>query len=160
MATAPKTHSSAGTKFRIASGAPATWDQAGFSAQVFHDIGKIKNGGEFGKKFQLITNQYLSQRGEEKRKGTWNGGALALQVDIAKGNAGQDMCQEALDDDDDYTFEVVLQNGRTFWARGLVTSFPTNVGGANDMTSSTITVEINPIFLATGDEVAALEKTP
>ncbi|MFI8616485.1 hypothetical protein ACIGHN_13370 [Acidovorax sp. NPDC077693] len=160
MATAPKTHSSAGTTIGIASGVPATWDQAGFTAQAPDKIGKIKNGGEFGKKFQLITSQYLSQRGEEKRKGTFNAGTLSLQVDLLKGSAGQDRCEEALDSDDDYTFEIVLQNGRTFWVRGQVTSFPINLGGANDMTSSTITVELNPIFLANGDEVAALEMTP
>lgn len=160
MATAPKTHSSAGTTIAIASGAPATYDQAGFVAQAFDKIGKIKNAGEFGKKFQLITNQYLSQRGEEKRKGTFNAGTLSIQVDILKGSAGQDRCEEALDSDDDYSFEIVLQNGRTFWVRGQVTSFPINIGGANDMTGSTITVELNPIFLASGDEVAALEKTP
>ncbi|MBV7427277.1 MULTISPECIES: hypothetical protein [unclassified Acidovorax] len=160
MATAPQTHSSAGTTIGIAAGAPATWDNAGFDAQVFAKIGKIKNAGEFGKKFQLITSQYLDQRGEGKRKGTFNAGTLSLQVDILKGNAGQDLCQEALDSDDDYSFEVVLQNGRTFWVRGQVTSFPINLGGANDMTSSTITVELNPILLAAGGEVAALEKTP
>lgn len=160
MATAPKTHSSAGTTIAIASGEPASWDQTGFVAETYNKIGKIKNAGEFGKKFQLITNQYLSQRGEEKRKGTFNAGTLSIQVDILKGSAGQDMCEEALDSDDDYTFEIVLQNGRTFWVRGQVTSFPINIGGANDMTGSTITVELNPIFLASGDEVAALEKTP
>ncbi len=160
MATTPKTHSSAGTTFSIASGDPATWDDAGFEAQTYHLIGKIKNGGEFGKKFQLITNQYLSQRGEEKRKGTFNAGSISLQVDILKGSAGQDMCATALDVDADYSFRVVLQNGRTFYLRGLVTGFPVNVGGANDMTSSTITIELNPIFLASGDEVAALEVTP
>ena len=35
---------------------------------LFDKIGKIKHAAEFGKKFQLITSQYLSQRGEEKRK--------------------------------------------------------------------------------------------
>lgn len=160
MATTPKTHSSAGTTFSIASGDPATWDQIGFEAQAFNVIGKIKNGGEFGKKFQLISNQYLSQRGEEKSKGTWNAGSLSLQVNILAGSVGQDMCMTALDSDADYTFRVVLQNGRTFYLRGLVTGFPINVGGANDMTGSTITVELNPIFLASGDEVAGLEAIP
>ena len=160
MATTPKTHSSAGPTFSTASGDPATWDEAGFEAQTYNVIGKIKNGGGFGKKFQLITNQYLSQRGEEKRKGTFNAGSISLQVDILKGSAGQDMCAPALDVDADYSFRAVLQNGRTFYLRGLVTGFPVNVGGANDMTSSTITIELNPIFLASGDEVAALEVTP
>lgn len=155
MATTPKTHSSAGTTFAIASGAPATWDEAGFEAQTFKDIGKIKNGGEFGKKFQLITNQYLSQRGEEKRKGTWNAGSLSLQVNL-NGGEGQALAEAALDSDDDYSFRVVLQSGKTFYCRGIVTGFPTNVGAANDMTGSTITIELNPIFTAGGDEVAAI----
>lgn len=157
MATTPKTHSSAGTTFAIASGDPATWDEPGFAAQTYNVVGKIKNGGEFGKKFQIITNQYLSQRGEEKSKGTFNAGSLSLQVNILKGSPGQDMCAVALDSDADYSFRVVLQNGRTFYLRGLVTGFPINVGAANDMTGSTITVELNPIFLDDDTEVAALE---
>lgn len=160
MATTPKTHISAGTTIGISSGTPATWDKTGFDALVFTPIGKIKNAGEFGKKFQLITSQYLSQRGEEKSKGTFNAGTLNLQVNLFKGNPGQDLCEEALESDADYTFEIVLQNGRTFWLRGQVTSFPIVLGGPNDFASSTITVELNPIFLAAGTEVAALEKIP
>ena len=106
-----------------------------------------------------IEIDYVPPR-EEKRKGTFNAGSISLQVDILKGSAGQDMCATALDVDADYSFRAVLQNGRTFYLRGLVTGFPVNVGGANDMTSSTITIELNPIFLASGDEVAALEVTP
>ena len=159
MATSSNTHSSAGTTFELAQGTPATWDQAGFAAQTFVKIGKIKNGGAFGKQFQIITSEYLSQRGSEKRKGTFNAGALDLQVDV-KTDEGQQLCEEALDDDADYTIRVTLQSGKAYFLRGIVAEFTTSVGGPNDMTSANIKIELNPIFLATGEEVASLLSTP
>lgn len=156
MATTPKTFSSAGTTFSIASGAPATFDAAGFAAQTFDVIGKVKNGGEFGKQFEVISNNYLSQRGTEKRKGTWNAGTLSLTVDV-NGDDGQVACETALDSDADYTFRVVLKNGDTHYMRGIVTGFRMTIGGPNDMTSAAIGLELNPVFLAGGIEVASVK---
>lgn len=156
MATTPKTFSSAGTTFSIASGVPATFDATGFAAQTFEVIGKVKNGGEFGKQFEVISNNYLSQRGTEKKKGTWNAGTLSLTVDV-NGDDGQLACETALDSDADYTFRVVLKNGDTHYMRGIVTGFRVTIGGPNDMTSAAIGLELNPVFLAGGTEVASVK---
>lgn len=156
MATTPRTTSSAGTTFALATGAPATFDGVGFAAQTFKPIGKIKNGGEFGKQFEIIKNNYLSQRGTEKRKGTFDAGAINLEVDLY-GDDGQLLCETALDSDADYSVLITLQNGDKHYLRGLVTSFRTKVGGPNDMTGATIAIELNPIFLAGGTEVASVK---
>ena len=156
MATAKGTFSSAGTTFSIASGAPATFDAVGFAAQTFDVIGKVKNGGEFGKQFEIISNNYLSQRGTEKRKGTFNAGTLSLTVDV-NGDEGQQACETALDSDADFTFRVVLKNGVTHYMRGIVTGFRITVGGPNDMTGAAIGLELNPIFLTGGVEVASVK---
>lgn len=150
------TQSVAGTVVSIASGNPATYDSTGFAAQTWKAIGKLKNLGEFGKQFDLITNQYLSQRGVEKRKGTWNAGQLSLEVNFDS-DQGQDLCQTALDSDADFSFKVMLQSGTIFYLRGLVTSFRMKGGGPNDMFAATIQVELNPIINAAGAEFAAIK---
>lgn len=157
MATAKiGTFSSSGTTFSIATGAPATFDAVGLAAQTFVAIGKVKNGGEFGKQFEIISSNYLSQRGTEKRKGTFNAGTLSLTVDV-NNDLGQIACETALDSDADFTFKVVLKNGDTHYMRGIVTSFRVTIGGPNDMTSASIGLDLNPIFLAGGIEVASVK---
>lgn len=149
------TQSAADTTVHIANGAPATWDVTGFAAQTWLNVGKIKNLGEFGKQFEVISNNYLSQRGTEKRKGTWNAGQLSMEVDL-NGDTGQDMCETALDTDADFSFKVTLQNGDKYYVRGLVTGFRTMTGGPNDMVRGSLQIELNPIFTTT-DEVAAIK---
>lgn len=149
------TQSSAGTTVAIASGAPATWNAAGFAAQTFENIGKLKNVGSFGKQFSLISSEYLSQRGTEKRKGTFNAGSLDLTVDV-NGDAGQVLLETALDSDADFSFRVEFQDGTTYYVRGQVTEFMKNVGGPNNMIEASVKVELNPILDGV-TELAALK---
>ncbi len=159
MATAPyETTSAAGTTISIVGGDPATFDATGFAALVWVPIGKITNAGEFGKTFQLITNNYLSQRGDEKRKGTFNDGQLNLDVDI-KTDLGQAACETALDSDDDHNFKIAFKNGLTYYVRGQVVSFSKKIGGPNDMVAASIGIELNPFF-AGGTELAAVKVEP
>jgi len=150
------TQSAAGTTIAIATGAPATFDIAGFEAQTWLNIGKVKNLGDFGKTFEVISNNYLTQRGTEKRKGTFNAGTLSMEVDSNPGDTGQAMCETALDTDADYSFRVTLQNGDIYYLRGQVTGYPLMTGGPNDMVRHQLNVELNPIF-DDGDEFAAIK---
>jgi len=156
MATVNTTTAS-GTFIGIATGDPATFDETGFSALTYQSIGKITNAGEFGKTFELITNKYLSQRGQEKRKGTFNAGKLDLTVDI-KGEAGQAACEAALESDDDFNFKITFKNGVVYYVRGQVTSFTKKIGGPDNMIAATIGIELNPFFDG-DDELASVKGT-
>ncbi len=158
MATSIPTSSAAGTKISIASGDPATFDATGFAALTYNNIGKIKNGGEFGKTFQLTTSNYLSQRGDEKRKGTFNAGALNIEVDIMTDD-GQAACEAALESDLDHNFKIEFKSGITYYVRGQVTTFTKKIGGPNDMLAAAIGIELNPFF-AGSTELAAVKVTP
>ena len=149
------TRAAAGTKFSIASGAPATYDAAGFAAQTYKNIGRIQNGGEFDKQFEIITANFLDRRGTLKRKGTWDAGDLSLEVALAT-DEGQTLCETAMDSDDDYSIKVSLSNGVVYYLRGIVTAFRTRVGGPNDLLTATITIGLNPIP-ATGGDVAGIK---
>lgn len=158
MATSLPTSSAAGTTISIVAGDPTTYDAAGFAALVWENIGKIKNAGEFGKTFDLITNSYLSQRGKEKRKGTFDAGKLNLEVDVMT-DAGQTACEAALDSDLDYNFKIAFKNGVTYYVRGQVISFTKKIGGPNDMLAATTGIELNPFFSG-ATEISAVKVTP
>lgn len=159
MATIPhNTSTAAGTTIGLVGGDPATFDGAGFAALTYENIGKIKNSGEFGKTFQLVTSTYLSQRGEEKRKGTFNAGQLSIEVDV-KTDAGQAACETALDSDADYNFKITFKTGVVYYVRGQVTSFTKKIGGPNDMLAATIGIELNPFFDG-ANELAAVKVLP
>jgi len=159
MATKPyETSTAAGTTFSIVGGNPATYDATGFAALAWVNIGKIKNGGEIGKVFEIVKNNYLSQRGTEKRKGTFDAGTLSIEVDI-KTDAGQALCRTALNSDEEYNFKIAIKTGVVFYVRGLVTGFRQKTGGPNDMFSATISVELNP-FMSGSVEVDAVMFEP
>lgn len=156
MATKP-TQSSAGTTLSIAAtGVPATYDAAGFGAQVYTEVGKLKNLGPFGKQFTLITSEYLSQRAAEKRKGTFNAGSLDITLDVS-GDLGQAAMEAALDSDDDYSFKIEFKDGTKYFVRGQVTEWMKNVGGPNQMIEATGKVELNGFTDAAGDEWASIK---
>ena len=151
------TQSNAGVQFAIATGAPATYNAAGFAEQTFATIGEVKTGGDFGKTFQVITSQVLSRRGTTKKKGTFDAGSLNLQLEIDPSDAGQDAAEAAVDSDADYSIKITLQDGTVYYLRGLVSEFVTTVGGPNDMLAGRIKVDLQSFENATGDEVAAIK---
>lgn len=159
MATKPyETTSAAGSIISLVGGNPTTFDDAGFGALTWVPIGKIKNAGELGKVFEIIKNNYLSQRGTEKRKGTFDAGALSIDVDV-KTDAGQALCKTALDSDEEYNIKIAIKTGLVFYLRGLVTGFRRKIGAPNDMFSATITIELNP-FMSGAVEVDAIMVEP
>jgi hypothetical protein len=153
------TQSNAGVQFALSAAAPATFNPAGFAALTWATVGEVKTGGDFGKKFQVITSQVLSRRGTTKKKGTFDAGVLDLSIEIDDSDAGQILAETAVDSDDDYSVRITLQDGTHFYLRGLVTEFPITVGGPNDMLMGKIKIDLQAFHNATGDEVAAIKGT-
>jgi len=134
---------SAGTILSVSATAPATYDQAGFAALTFTDIGEITDMGEFGKTYNLVTHQPLATRRTVKRKGSFNDGALSLQLARVPDDVGQVVLQAGLDSDDSYSFKVVLQDGEIQYFSGQVMSYTNNVGSADQINGSAVSVEID-----------------
>ena len=134
---------SAGTILSVSATAPATYDQAGFAALTFTTIGEITGVGEFGKTYNLVTHQPLATRRTVKRKGSFNDGALSLQLARVPDDVGQVVLQAGLDSDDSYSFKVVLQDGEIQYFSGQVMSYTNNVGSADQINGSAVSVEID-----------------
>lgn len=144
----------AGATLRIAEDAPATYDAAGYAAVVMTEVGEITNIGQFGKEFALVQHQPLSRRGVGKGKGSFNNGTLNPNLAIDGLDEGQRMLREALESDQPYTMQVELQDGSSFFMRGLVMSFRHNVGGVDEVVTASPTIEV------TSDPIVEVASAP
>lgn len=134
--------STAGTTLKISASTPATFDTAGYGALTYTNIGEITNLGEFGREYSLITHNPVGNRGTVKRKGSFNEGAMALQLGLDKNDAGQLLAKSASVSDDDYSFEITTQDGGKYYFQAQVMSFKIGLGEVNSIMSASINLEI------------------
>lgn len=139
---------SAGSTLRIQATPPATFDAAGYTAafdaspSIAALIGEITDMGEFGREYALVTHNPLATRGTQKYKGSYNEGTMSLQLGLDNEDAGQLIAQEAVESDDDYYFEVTLQDGYRYFFPSKVFSFKVGVAGVDNITAATINLEV------------------
>lgn len=149
MPAATEAFTSAGTIISIDQGTePGTYDVAGFDALVgFVDIGEITDAGEFGRQYNLVTHLRLDERRTVKRKGSFNDGQMTLQLARVSSDAGQAEIITDLDLDTLSSYKVTLQDGTFLYFTAVVMSYTTNVGGTDQITGSTVVIEITDDIL-------------
>jgi len=140
---ASEARTSAGTSISISLDPPATYDEAGFSALTFTEIGEVTDLGEFGREYNLVTHNPLSTRRTVKRKGSYNDGAVTMQMARVKTDAGQLVLQTGLDTDDSISVEVEYQDGSIDYFSAQVMSYTSNVGSVDQITAASVTLEID-----------------
>lgn len=129
-------------------GAPATFDQAGFEALTFENIGQVSNIPAFGPTVQVVESNPLATGITEKFVGFVNYGSVALEADYDDEDAGQSLVTSAVDTGDasfgqDFSFELTYSTGaKRYWV-GKFFSATENPGSANSMVSTSMNVEIN-----------------
>ena len=138
-----KAFTSAGTTLGVSATAPATYDVAGFTALTFIAVGEITDMGEYGRQYNLVTHNPLGDRRTVKRKGSYNDGALSLQLARVSDDAGQAVLVAALDTDDSVACEVVLQDGTKQYMTAQVMSYTTGVGSVDQITNAACNLEID-----------------
>ena len=144
---------SAGTTIGIVSDSPSTYDPTGFEALTFELIGEVTDLGEFGREYSLVTHNPLGDRQTVKRKGSYNDGSIAMTVARVPSDAGQTLLQDALDSDDNYSFNVTLQDGTELYFAAQVMSYTSNVGSVDQITTASVTIEIT-------DEIVEVAPSP
>lgn len=135
-------HSSAGTSLKVSASAPATFDATGYNALTFTTVGEVVDLGEFGREYNLITHNPIATRGTQKLKGSFNEGAVTLQLGLDTDDAGQILLKTAANSDNNYSFLVTTQNGDKYYFQAKVMSFKVGVGSVDSVTSATVSLEL------------------
>ena len=143
MAASTIPFTSAGSTIGISATLPATNDAAGFGAITFTPIGEVTDMGEFGREYASVTHNPLGNRRTVKRKGSYNDGALALQMARVPGNAGHILILAALKLDASSSFAVKLQDGTFMYFSAQTMSYKTGVGSVDQITTASCTLEID-----------------
>lgn len=142
-------HTSAASKISIGTTLSAA-SQAEFEADTYVEIGEVITIGEFGRQYETVTLETISNRNRRKFKGVRDDGDLALGLAKKPSDLGQAALQAALDSDEDYNFRIVENDGpddtdgdgTTSFFRAKVMSYRTNINDVNSVVQAAVTLAI------------------
>lgn len=135
----------------VASGtAPATYDVSGYAALTWVAVGEVTDLGEFGREFDLVTHNPVASRGTQKFKGSFNEGRMDLQLGLDTDDAGQIIMKAASLSDSAFSFKVTTQNGDIYYFRAMCMAWKVGVGGVNDITGASTTLELTTTSAGVG----------
>lgn len=137
-------YSSAGTILSMKAAQPASFNAAGYGAlSGWTVVGEVDNYGELGRVYNVLKRVPVANRGTQKRKGSYDEGTMDLKLGLDTDDAGQILMKTALNSDNDYSFKLVTQNTDTYYFQAQVTSFKIGVGGADDWTTASCSLELS-----------------
>lgn len=132
----------AGATIGFASGKPATFDQSGYEAKTYTTVEKLVSLGDIPKRvYQIVTQMYLSARGEAKAKGGFSLGNQTISVTIDPDDAGQVLLDAAILDDGPYSVKLDHPQFGTIYAIVLINGAPESWGGVNDPSTAQYVIE-------------------
>ena len=141
--TTSNAFTSAGTDISICANAPATYNAIGFAALAWTSIGEVTELGEFGRVYNIVKLNLLKDRRTVKRKGSYDDGTVAAQMARVPDDTGQAILVAAVNSDSSYSIKVTLQDGTKFYFSAQISSYTTNVGNVDQITSATVNFEID-----------------
>lgn len=136
---------SAGTKVFVSATLPATYTVVGFKASpvVFTEVKHIADVGEVGREYNLVTFNPVADRRTIKRKGSYNDGALTLNMAYVKADPGQVILRNAVASDNSVSVKVEMKDGTILYFTAQAMGNPYNIGSVDQITSSTVNLEID-----------------
>ncbi len=132
----------AGTVFRISAGVPATFNQAGYAALTYTTVGEITDLAEFGRAYEVVKHNPIDNRGTVKVKGSFDEGSIAMQLGLDTDDAGQILMKAAVTSDNNYACKITDQKGDIYYFQAQVITFKVGLGGVNQVTKASATLEI------------------
>lgn len=138
--------SSVGTVLAVSAAAPATFDEAGFSALTFSDVGEASEIPAFGAEAALATHVPLKSGVTQKRRGSVNYGSVTIPLALSAADAGQAILKTAglaaPGTNSLLSVKVTLPNTDVLYFQAETMSFKTNVGNADAIAMGEVTLEI------------------
>ena len=136
---------SLGTIYEVSAAAPATYDEAGFAALSYTEVGEVTNLGSLGATFEDVTHTPLKDGVTQHRKGAVDYGELAMTVAADDDDAGQILVDSGVDGanrDVVYSHKVTLQSGAVRYFSGQLFSNPETIGEASSMVNMEVNVKL------------------
>jgi hypothetical protein len=133
---------SAGTIFALSAAAPATFDDEGYEALVYTEVGEVGDLGDLPTKvFEIVPWRNIASRGETKAKGGFSYPPQTIMVGFDPDDAGQALLTVATEQDNFYTVRISHPNLGDFYGRALVMGGPTNLGDGSVVATRQVTLE-------------------
>ena len=136
---------SLGTTIAFVVGEPATFDEAGYGALTYEEIGEVTAIGEYGGTGQINTNIPLKTGVVDKRVGSIDYGDATLTITRDSGDDGQTDLKSAFDGTDARkvgSAEVTFPDGSIQYFTAVVSSFTTVISDANSWTQANCTLAL------------------
>lgn len=133
----------AGSSIAIGATAPATYDEAGFTALTLTEVGGVDKIGSLGASFAKVEFQPLKGP-KQKYKGSVDYGALQPTYAIDAEDAGQALMETAADDETQKLYPIVVTypTGQKRCFMGRVFGSPETIDGADTMLMAAPAIEI------------------
>ncbi len=109
---------------------------------VYTTVGEITDFGEFGRKYNLVKHNPVSNRGTVKKKGSFDEGSMALKLGLDTDDAGQIIMKAGASSDSDHSFEVATQNGDKYYFQAQIMDFMVGLGGVDTITAASCNLEL------------------
>lgn len=139
-----KATTSATTKLYVSATLPTQYDATTYAALTWIPISEITSLGSFGGKTTVTKHQPIDTGFVVKRAGSVDFGTLSLQ--LAKHTGADDTAlQAAFNDRASQAFKIEYPTalGGHDYFTGIVTSYVTNVGNADQILQSNVDVELD-----------------
>lgn len=133
----------AGSTLACSIAAPASYDQAGYSASsmVYTNIGEITDlGSGYGKTYNVVAHAPIASAQVTEKKGGYKLGTPELVMAWDQSDAGQDLCRTAADDNSILTFMLTKQGGDVRYFTAQVSKFVENFGTVDNVVVGAVTL--------------------
>ena len=137
---------STGTKLSVVAEDPATFDDVGYEALTFVEVGEVIDLPEYGPNVQVVESNPLATGVTEKFKGFINYGSQSMGLEFDAEDAGQIILAagvEGATKNQQHAVKIEYQDGSIDFYSARIFSYTKAPGSANSMVGSTVQVEIN-----------------
>ena len=137
---------STGTKLSVVAEDPATFDDVGYEALTFVEVGEVIDLPEYGPNVQVVESNPLATGITEKFKGFINYGSQSMGLEFDSEDAGQIILAagvEGATKNAQHAVKIEYQDGSIDYYSARIFSYTKAPGSANSMVGSTVQVEIN-----------------
>lgn len=137
---------STGTIMSVAAAQPATFDQVGYEALSFTEVGEVLSIAEYGATTQVVTHEPLKTGVTEKFKGFINYGQASAQLAYDSSDAGQAILKAGSDGAtrfQNHSIKIEYSDGSVDYLDAGIFSYTKNPSGANSMVGSSVGLEVN-----------------